>query len=306
MSTQPQTGTTDLVPKKNLNEILESTRKVEIIDLPIVADRFKKLYLTFHGKDAEKFYEAERFHVMKILNESDALRNCSALSLYGCILDLCVNGISLDPMLKQAYLVPKGGKATLRISGYGELAIRKDEGQIKYVDNPVLVFEGDHFLTGTTLQGSRFVEHKQTIPRTSDKAVACFIKITRSDGTTDFSVLTREDFELLRKQSERPDGPAYSKNYNGMFMTKTIKHAFKGYERPRSLSRAKFSELETQDEIDGPDIYGFTDADVTPGSTEKKPDTVQGAQPAASQAPPPGGPVDPGPAAGEDLSDVPY
>lgn len=271
--------------KKSLAEIIKGVNAAEIVDLPMVADRFKNLYLTFHGSDAARFYEAEKFHFAKIVSASEGLRQADRLTLYGAWMDLCVHGISLDPMLKQAYLYPKGGKAVLSIQARGELMIRKREGQIKDAENPVLVFPGDHFVHGRTMKGERFVEHSSTGVPESTEAIACYFEFTKADGKKDVFVLTRPELELLRAQSDTKNGPSWTKNFNGMFVTKTIKHAFKGYEIPRSLGRTKFSELETsaEDLIPGGDLYGIGDppqeADVTASKI--------GTPPAGAPPPPP-------------------
>lgn len=82
------------------------------------------------------------------------------MSLYGCFLDIAVNGLTLDqtghPL---CYILSRNCKlgtkrtwerylrkrAYVSVTGYGELTMRMRAGQIKYADNPVVVYEGDHF-----------------------------------------------------------------------------------------------------------------------------------------------------------------
>ncbi|MBK7885525.1 MAG: recombinase RecT [Chitinophagaceae bacterium] len=163
---------TKVEQKVSIIQKLDTTSPTQIVNLPEVADRFKKLYVTFNGKSGEKYYEAEKFHFAKLLQENAKLAECSKLSLYGCFLDVAVNGLSFDPTMKHVYLVPynvkKGDnnwekRAQLQISGQGELLLRMQQGQIKYADNPVLVYEGDIFKTGTR-NGQLFVDHEATIP----------------------------------------------------------------------------------------------------------------------------------------------
>jgi len=160
---------TNVEQKVSIIQKLDTTAPAQIVNLPEVADRFKKLYVTFNGKSGEKYYEAEKFHFAKLLQENAKLADCSKLSLYGCFLDVAVNGLSFDPSMKHVYLVPYKNKvikesrevwesrAQLQISGQGELLLRMQQGQIKYADNPVLVYEGDIFKTGTR-NGQLFVD----------------------------------------------------------------------------------------------------------------------------------------------------
>lgn len=268
------------VNKVSIIKQLESSSPLKIVDLPEVADRFKKLYLTFHGKSGEKYYEAEKFHFAKIIKENPKLQECTKLSLYGVFLDMAVNGLSFDPSMKHAYIVPyntkvkQGGverweqRAQLQISGQGELVLRMNHGQIKYADNPVLVYEGDVFKYGTR-NGLIYVEHEAVFPRKSDKIMACYLRIERNDNSVDYKVLSIEEIEKLRKFSKDPNSKAWTDGLPGMVQTKTIKHAFKSYPKLRPLERSKFTALasETIDEdaevIEG-DIYGLEDAHEEP------------------------------------------
>lgn len=227
----------------------------QIINDSDVKNKFVQLYKMIHGKkNGELFYQTESFHFLKLLNERPDLQACDRLSIYGCFLDAAVNDISLDPGMKQAYLVPFGNKCTLVISPYGELHMRIRSGQIKHADNPVLVFEGDRFSFGTRA-GKGFVEHEAIFPRKSDKIMACYIRLERPDGSEDYKVLSREEFEKIKLFSKQPGGTAYTKGEHGMFMAKTLKHAFKSYNRIRL--RGTYSAVETALEENGTEEVSF-------------------------------------------------
>lgn len=252
--------------RTNVTALIKSTRPTQIAALPVVAQRAKDLYSTFHGKDAARFYEAEKYHFMKLVGESQGLRNCTPESIYGAFLDLCIHGASLDPSLKQAYMIPRKGKATIVLTGTFEILLRQRAGQLKYADNPVRVYEGDEFIYGTK-KGTTFVEHSAKIPRDPNaKLIAVFIKLTRPDGTVDYKVLSREELEDLRKQSEAPNSPAWTKNFAGMAEAKAIKHAFRSYPKPRTLGATKFTSLESENvettEDLSPDFYSLGDENV--------------------------------------------
>lgn len=240
------------VDKNSLMRKLNDTPSVQLANLPEVGQKFKHIYQVMHGtKSGEQFYEAEKFHFMKLLQENPKLQSCSKISLYGCFLDVAVSGLSFDPSAKQVYIVPFNvnvgtkqnpkweSRAQLMISGYGELALRMKQGQIKYADNPVLVYEGDEFAIGTKNVNS-YVEHKSVFPRKSDAIIACYLRITRNDDSVDFKVISIEEVEKLRKFSKDPNSKAWTDGLPGMVMSKTIKHAFKTYPKIR---KGDFSEL---------------------------------------------------------------
>lgn len=228
----------------------------QLASLPEVADRFKYIYTIMHGKKSgEQFYEAEKFHFMKTLQDNPNLQDCTKLSLYGCFMDVAVSGLSFDTSMKHLYVVPFNNKvskkgepdrwekrATLMISGYGELSIRIRQGQIKYADNPVLVYEGDKFSQGIR-NGETYVEHEALFPRKTDNIIACYIRITRNDDSVDFKVMSIEEIMKLKKFSKDPNSKAWVEGLPGMVQAKTIKHAFRSYPKIR---KGDFSQLASE------------------------------------------------------------
>lgn len=236
----------------------------EIIVRPNVIDKFKHIYHIVTGtENGEAFYEMEKFHFLKQLNENQNIKGCSQLSLYSCFMDVAVSGLSFDPNAKQVYIVPYGNKAQLMISGYGELLLRQRQGQIKYADNPVIVYEGDEFSTGTK-NGQYFVEHTAKYPRKSDTIIACYLRITRSDDTIDYKVITMEELEKLRKFSKSPNSKAWTDGLAGMIQAKCIKHAFRNYPKIRM---GKASSLETQTEERESEDISYDDVVVDNNNT---------------------------------------
>lgn len=243
--------------KLSLIQRIEQAPPSQLATLPEVADRFKAIYKVMNGGNeshAAVKYEAEKFHFMKLIQDKKELAGCSKLSLYGCFLDMAVNGLSFDPNMKHAYVVsfntnvgtkndPKWEKrATLMISGYGELSMRVRQGQIKHADNPILVYEGDHFQHGTK-DGKVFLEHVATFPRKSDNIIACYIRLERNDGSVDYKVLGIDEVMKFKAFSKDQNSLAWTSGLPGMVQAKTMKHAFRSYPKIRM---GDFSQLDSQ------------------------------------------------------------
>lgn len=264
-------------PMKVLDH-LNTLTPVQMVQDPMITNKFVKLYNTVHGsKNGETFYAAEQFYFMKQIQEVAGLKDCSKLSLYGCFMDVAVNGLSFDPQKKQIYIIPRSfnsgtreqpvweKRANLMISPYGELTLRMLTGQIKYADNPVIVYEGDKFSVKDS-GGQKTVEFEMNIPRKAGaKIVASFIKIVRADGSIDYSYLLPEDIERLKGYSSRQNNGKANALYvgangdidSGFLAAKTIKHAFKSYPKVR---KGDFSEMEEiEPKPDGPINYDITD-----------------------------------------------
>lgn len=264
--------------------IQSNASAAQIISNGDVADRFRKLYKTIHGiKDANRadaFYQAEKFHFLKLINDSANIQACSKLSLYGIFMDVAVSGLSFDPSMKHLYVVPFSTnigtkdapkwekRASLMISGYGELLLRQLQGQVKYADNPVVVFEGDDFRFGT-MDGKTVVEHMACIPRKSDNIIAAFIKITRYDDSIDYKVMAMEDIEKLRKFSKDPKSKAWTDGLKGMVEAKTIKHAFKNYPKVRVGDFSKLASETVDEEVVEDQVIDYGVSSQAPSHLEQ-------------------------------------
>lgn len=265
---------TNVEQKLSIVQKIEQSSPAQLANLPEVADRFKHIYAVMNGGDAGRAmakYEAEKFHFMKLIQDKPDLQQCSKLSLYGCFLDMAVNGLSFDPAMKHAYVVsfntnigtrndPRWEKrATLMISGYGELHMRVQQKQIKYADNPILVYEGDHFQHGTK-NGHVFLDHVGAYPRKTDNIIACYLRLERNDGSVDYKVLSIEEVMKLKKFSKDPNSKAWTDGLPGMVQAKTLKHAFRSYPKMRmgEFSQLQSSTIDAEDAAPKID-YGLED-----------------------------------------------
>ena len=143
-------------------EELNALPATKIVESENVQAKFVQMYNAIWGTDkGEQMYHKEVFNFQKLLRDNPDLADSTKMSLYGCFLDIAVNGLTLDqtghPL---CYILSRSSKtghknaqgydiyekrAYVSVTGYGELTMRMRAGQIKYADNPVVVYEGDHF-----------------------------------------------------------------------------------------------------------------------------------------------------------------
>lgn len=253
---------------------LQQMQPTNVIRDERVKAQFISVYNSIWGEGGEAVYEREAIYFNRALRDSEKLRKCSGTSTFYAFIDLAVRGLTLEPGAQAlCYLVPRSAKVgidqngkdvyenicNLTISGYGELVLRARAGQIRHADNPVIVYEGDSFQFGEQ-NGHKIVNYMSAFPRTSNRIVACFLKITRSDGSIDYSVMTEPDWLRLKGYSEknntyydRSKGTWVSKPNalyggegqidTGFLMAKCIKHAFKTYPK---LKIGKGTSLESE------------------------------------------------------------
>lgn len=285
-------------------EQINALQPLDIVKNETVRQRFIQIYDTLWGEgEGVKAYERESVFFNRVLADNDRLmNNCTKFSIFTAFIDLAVSGLSLEQGTRAlCYLQGRNykvgenvggdgkkknvyeGRLTLTISGYGELVLRARSGQIKYADNPVLVYEGDEF-SFSDRDGRKSVNYTCKLPHTTNHIIAAFLRITRSDGSVDYSVMLEEDWLRLKnysgKNNRKWDDNArayveipnelYTSNEGGIdtgfLCAKVIKHAFKSYPKVR-IGRG--TELETQQEdIQDDDFYGVKEQPAMPPKQE--------------------------------------
>lgn len=282
-------------------KLLNELQPTEIVRNDKVRDKFIQIYEAMWtqstGVSGEAAYEKEARNFNRLLSEKEDIRKkCNHLSLFTSFLDVAISGLTLDPGTKaQAYLLARSiavdsyvddhgqkknryeTQCVLTVSGYGELVLRARCGQIRHADNPVIVYEEDGFEFGER-NGQKFVNYTCRLPHQSGRIVACFMKITRADGSADYAVMLPEDWQRLSNYSARQNSKynyqtkqwengkpnaLYSAQGGqidpGFLVAKCIKHAFKTYPKAR-VGRATQLESQQIDETEiNDDIYGITD-----------------------------------------------
>lgn len=297
-----------------LAQELRTMRATDVIRNERVRSQFISVYNSIWKEGGEQAYEREAIYFNQQLREKAGLRECSGTSVFYSFIDLAVKGLTLAPGSQAlCYLIPRSVKTgvdqsgkdvwekccNLTISGYGELVLRINAGQIRHADNPVIVYEGDKFEYGE-VDGRKAVNYMSAFPRKSNRIVACFLKITRADGSVDYSIMTEQDWMRLKAYSDRQNTYYDSRTQKyvtkpnelygseksggqidtGFLMAKCVKHAFKTYPK---LQIGRGTALES-DMVDNPasqggefDPYGGVEAQAQqPESFAPEPDMSGG------------------------------
>lgn len=263
---------------------LNTLSPTELVEDPKIAEKFIQLYNNVHGaKNGELFYSREKFNFMKLISENKKIAEATKLSLYGCFMDVAVNGLSFEQgnkplayvLTRNINLAPKGAppqwetRAYVQVSPYGELLMRMRTGHIKHADNPIIVYEGDIF-EPVVMDGKKSVNYKMNLPHTGKKAVGAFIRLTRMDGSVDFEWMLQPDIDRLAGYSNRQNkGDEQNNRANALYTSfhggidpgflaaKMIKHAFRTYPKVRI---GQFSELKSEEQ---PEVKIDYDIDAT-------------------------------------------
>lgn len=270
---------------------------IEITEQEAVRAGFIDTCMKMHGMkeiDAVGVFERELRYYKRAVSESEKLKQCTGISLVSAFLELSIQRLSLQPGQKaDCYLEARSAKITvpeqrgdktvnvekwvqvcrLVLSAYGELNLRIQSGQIIRMNNPIVIYEGDHFQPKTTDRGELTVEYWPAIPRQSNKIIGCWVSMILPHNGIDFKWLLLDDIQRLAEYSKpktratadyTPQANAlYTANDGqidpGFLEAKTIKHAF------RSKTKLKVSDAIAfeDDQDDEPESF----ADTKPADT---------------------------------------
>lgn len=291
-------------------EEINQLKPLDIVEHPIVRERFTQIYETLWG-NGEAAYQRESIFFNKALRDNDngKLQKATPFSIFTAFIDLAVCGLSLEPGTRAlAYLMGRNvnvgsreqprweGRCVLTVSAYGELVMRTRAGQIRHADNPVLVYDNDEF-SFKDVDGRKSVSYTCNLPHTGHNITACYLRITRADGSIDYSVMFPEDWCRLagysQKQNRGKANELYGMDANGIvhidpgfLMAKCIKHAFKSYPKVRigRGTELQSQQVDEQPELSDEDIYG-----VDPETGEVLNDQAPAPQPFGEKEPAPQG-----------------
>ncbi len=139
---------------------------------------------------------------MQAINNSTGLQNCSKESLQKAVYNIALTGLSLNPVLKYSYLVPRwsrdGSQAVLEPSYQGLIKLLTDTGSIVAISANI-VYDGDLFEVnyGTSAE----IIHK---PKFKSKEIQCVyaVAVLKNENYKQFEVMTLDEITDIMAKSE--------------------------------------------------------------------------------------------------------
>ena len=146
----------------------------------------------------EKTYHREIIFAKQAFDNSDVLQRCTVESIRNALVNIALTGASLNPVLQQAFLIPRRGKCCLDFSYRGLIKIATDSGGVLDIDATV-VYENDlrfHYEMGL----KPILKH---VPALSDqgKPTHVYAIAILASGIKKFIVLNKEEIEKVKKNS---------------------------------------------------------------------------------------------------------
>lgn len=206
---------------------------------------------------------------LQLLQGSEGLQKAAQgnpASLEYAIINLASIGLSLNPALKEAYLVPRGGKICLDPSYIGLCKLATDTGAIEWVQAEVVKAKDDFKFLG--VGKAPFHEMKPFDDRGAVIGVYSVANLSTGDQLS--TIMSKKECDDIREKCSK-GSTSWKDFYEEMIKKTVIKRASKLWPRSERLARA----VEISNEVDGIDFNApkapHTDQSIstnTPGSDE--------------------------------------
>lgn len=222
----------------------------------LTEDFYKPIKNRFEELLDSKTFKKEIQFAIQILSKSPYLQKCDANSVLESVLNISQTGLSLNPVLSLAYLIPHKGKCTLYPSYQGLCKLATDTGSITSISCQ-LIFENDEI--EFDLASDEKV--KKHIPyflsgKEQGKIMGAYSIALLNDGSKHIEYMTTSQIHDVREYSEsyraykngKISTCIWIENEHEMFRKSVVKRHFKYL--PKSHVSSKFQkalELDNQD-----------------------------------------------------------
>ncbi|MFA6931411.1 MAG: RecT family recombinase [Lentisphaeria bacterium] len=137
---------------------------------------------------------------IKDKNKVPVTQSCTADSIKGALLSMCVQG--LNPDKKQCYFLPYGERLTMQRSYFGDIVVAKQVDPSIEDIYPAAVFKDDEFDYDIDRGKTTKIRHKQKPANKNNPIEYAYATIVYKDGREVSTVMTWEQIKQSWKQSQ--------------------------------------------------------------------------------------------------------
>lgn len=181
-------------------------------------------------------FAQESLFALQALSANEALYNAARsniFSLRSAILNIATVGLTLNPALKLAYLVPRKGKVCLDISYMGLVKLATDSAAIRWCQAEI-VKKNDTFVYNGL---GKMPTHTMSPFEDRGEIVGVYCVARTSDGDFLSAVMKKEDCDAIRDRAMSKTGP-WMTDYEEMAKKTVIKRASKLWPKSERLISA--------------------------------------------------------------------
>ncbi|MEE0907146.1 MAG: RecT family recombinase [Muribaculaceae bacterium] len=248
---QPKEATAVVKKEKYTPELCVSAINKLPAQLQALKNCFAQPFDSFRNafkdpKEADRVMAKEIEFTSQAMMANSYLIKCATsnpISLVNALKNVALTRSTLNPVLKQGYLVPFGGAITFMPSYMGLVDVLVNNGLVRKVEaHPV--FEGEEFEIKHGTGGGIFHKPNPWGKREKENLLGVYYYAVLIDGTEMFDTLSKEEIEKIRKRapSAKSSSP-WDTDYVEMAKKSAIRRAFKMIPK-NGISEDKVKSLE--------------------------------------------------------------
>lgn len=256
---QPQAESTTAVVKKEryTPELCTSAINKLPAELQGIKACFAQPFDSFRNafkdpKEADRVMAKEIEFASQAMMTNPYLIKCATgnpLSLVNALKNVALTHSTLNPVLKQGYLVPFGGAITFMPSYMGLVDVLLNNGLVKKIESHP-VFEGEKFEIKHGSTEGIFHEPNPWGKREKENLRGCYYFVVMTDGTEMFDTMSIEEIEKIRKRApSAKNSSPWDTDYIEMARKTLIRRAYKMIPK-NGISEDKIKALEAAFEYD--------------------------------------------------------
>jgi recombination protein RecT len=162
----------------------------------------KTAHQKFEGINPEKA-KVELGFAWQLFQNSASLQKCDSQSILNAVVNVARTSITLNPVMRLAYLIPRKNKCVLEFSYMGLVAMLRDNGCIKSISAHI-VYSDEEFDYDVAYNTIR---HKPNFAKTenehkSREKIGCYSRATLPNGEIVFEFMPMWEIDKVKRMSE--------------------------------------------------------------------------------------------------------
>lgn len=206
---------------------------------------------TFDQMNLNKLnFNKEMEYAIQAFQGNLKLLDCSADTVKNCLINVVMSGLSLSPVMKQAYLVPRKGKCCLDPSYQGLVKIVTDSGSVTSIKAQI-VYENEPFEIEKGTNG--YVKHGICKKGSLGARIGAYSIAVLNDGSNHVEWMYEYQLMEIKKRALATGGAVWKTDEDEMCRKTVIKRHWKFLPKSERAQMAAAA-IAFDDEINGIDF----------------------------------------------------
>lgn len=172
-------------------------------------------------------FQKEASFALQIFQSNNYLAGLNPDSIRNAVINVSLTGLTLNPVMKMAYLIPRKGKCVLDISYIGLIKILTDTGSVKNIEAKI-VYSNEPF---DIQQGTNpFIKHGINTKGDKGDIVGVYSIATLNDGSTSVEWMYYQDIVAVAQRSEsvkKGSNSPWNSDFSEMARKTVVKRHYK-------------------------------------------------------------------------------